>query len=62
MTQEELAAKAGLTREYISLLELNRRMPTLPVFVRLCKSMNLSAPHLLAKIENSLLTMGGKLG
>jgi transcriptional regulator with XRE-family HTH domain len=54
MTQEDLAAKARLTREYVSLLELNKRMPTLPVFVRVCKSMNLSAPDLLAKIENSL--------
>jgi transcriptional regulator with XRE-family HTH domain len=54
MTQEELAAKARLTREYVSLLELNKRMPTLPVFVRVCQSMNLSAPVLLAKIEHSL--------
>jgi transcriptional regulator with XRE-family HTH domain len=54
MTQEDLAAKARLTREYVSLLELNKRMPTLPVFVRVCKSMNLSAPELLAKVEHSL--------
>jgi transcriptional regulator with XRE-family HTH domain len=46
MTQEELAGKARLTREYVSLLELNKRMPTLPVFVRVCQSMNLSAPSL----------------
>jgi len=54
LTQEELAAKARLTREYVSLLELNKRMPTLPVFVRICRSMNLSAPDLLSKIEHSL--------
>jgi transcriptional regulator with XRE-family HTH domain len=54
MTQEELAAKARLTREYVSLLELNKRMPTLPVFVRLCRSMGVSAPDLLAKFEDVL--------
>jgi transcriptional regulator with XRE-family HTH domain len=58
MTQEELAAKARMTREYVSLLELNKRMPTLPVFVRLCRSMGISAPNLLAKFEEAM--MGGK--
>jgi transcriptional regulator with XRE-family HTH domain len=54
MTQEELAAKARVTREYISLLELNKRMPTLPVFVRLCRSMGVSASDLLSKLEDTL--------
>jgi transcriptional regulator with XRE-family HTH domain len=55
MTQEDLASKARLTREYVSLLELNKRMPTLPVFIRLCRSMGISAPDLLAKFEDSLV-------
>ena len=42
MTQEQLAEQAGLTREYISQLEHNRRMPGIPVFVRLCRMMNVS--------------------
>jgi transcriptional regulator with XRE-family HTH domain len=54
LTQEELAAKAQLTREYVSLLELDKRMPTLPVFVRLCRSMNISASRLLSKLEDAL--------
>jgi transcriptional regulator with XRE-family HTH domain len=54
LTQEALAAKAHLTREYISLLELDKRMPTLRVFVRLCRSMNISAPDLLSKLEDAL--------
>jgi transcriptional regulator with XRE-family HTH domain len=62
MTQEELAAKARLTREYISLLELNKRMPTLPVFVRLCRSMDISAPDLLAKFEESVIGGKGRRG
>ena len=60
MTQEELGAKARLTREYVSLLELNKRMPTLPVFVRLCKSMNLSAGDFLSKIEHTLDVTGNR--
>jgi transcriptional regulator with XRE-family HTH domain len=62
MTQEDLAAKAKLTREYVSLLELDKRMPTLPVFVRLCRSMGISAPLLLAKFEESLLGGKGRRG
>lgn len=54
MTQEDLASKARLTREYISLLELDKRMPTLPVFVRLCRAMRVSPPHLLGKLEEYL--------
>ena len=56
LTQEDLAAKARVTREYVSLLELNKRMPTLPVFVRLCKAIGVSAPDLLAKLEDSFLS------
>jgi transcriptional regulator with XRE-family HTH domain len=54
LTQEDLAAKSRLTREYVSLLELDKRMPTLPVFVRLCRAMRISAPDLLAKHEDQL--------
>ena len=57
LTQEELAAKAKLTREYVSLLELDKRMPTLPVFVRLCRAMRISASDLLSKLEDSLAGM-----
>jgi transcriptional regulator with XRE-family HTH domain len=54
LTQEDMATKARVTREYVSLLELDKRMPTLPVFVRLCRAMKISAPELLAKLEDEL--------
>jgi len=54
MTQEEIAARAGVTREYVSLLELGKRVPTVPVFVRLCRAMDISAPNFLAKLEDVL--------
>jgi transcriptional regulator with XRE-family HTH domain len=60
MTQEDLAAKAAVTREYVSLLELNKRTPTVTVFVRLCRAMGISAPGLLGQIEDSLVGAAGK--
>jgi transcriptional regulator with XRE-family HTH domain len=50
LTQEELAAKASLSREYVNYLERGKRVPTIPVFIRLCKAMRVYAPDLLAKI------------
>jgi transcriptional regulator with XRE-family HTH domain len=58
MTQEELAAKSQLTREYVSLLELDKRMPTMPVYVRLCRSLGVSASGLLQKLEDWLAKSG----
>jgi len=53
LTQESLAAKARLTREYVSLLELNKRMPTIPVYIRLCKALGISPSELMVKLENA---------
>jgi transcriptional regulator with XRE-family HTH domain len=50
LTQEELAAKAGLSREYVNYLERGRRSPTVTVFIKLCFAMNVYPPDLLARI------------
>lgn len=50
LTQEELAAKANLSREYVNYLERGKRVPTVPVFIRLCKAMKVYPPDLLAKV------------
>jgi transcriptional regulator with XRE-family HTH domain len=60
MTQEGLAAKAKLTREYVSLIELDKRMPTLAVYVRLCRALGISAPNLLSKLEDRLADGKGR--
>ena len=39
LTQEELAFKAAVSRQYVSLLELNQKSPTVDVLIRLCKAM-----------------------
>lgn len=50
LTQEELAAKADLSREYVNYLERGKREPTVGVFIRLCNAMKIHAPDLLARI------------
>ena len=51
LTQEQLAGKARLTREYVSLMELDKRTPTIPVFIRLCKALGISAAKMITKLE-----------
>jgi transcriptional regulator with XRE-family HTH domain len=51
MTQEQLAFEADVSRQYVSLLELNQKSPTVEVLLRLCKAMGVSAGKLILKIE-----------
>ena len=39
LSQEDLAAEAEIDRTYPSLLEHGRRVPTLTVFLRLCRAL-----------------------
>jgi len=54
MTQEELAAKVRLTREYVSLLERGKRTPTIHVFVRLTRALGLSPADMIVQVEKSM--------
>ena len=47
LTQEELAHRAKLSREYISMVERGTKAVTVEVFVGLCKVLRASAPELL---------------
>jgi transcriptional regulator with XRE-family HTH domain len=53
LTQEELAFKAEVHRTYVSLLERNRKSPTLDVLFRLSQAVGLSASRLVARVERS---------
>jgi transcriptional regulator with XRE-family HTH domain len=53
LTQEELAAKAHVSREYVNYLERGKRQPTVAVFVRLCKAVNVHAPDVLERVMSS---------
>jgi len=52
-TQEELAAKAGISREYVNYLERGKRSPTIPMFLKVCAALKVYAPDLLAKVMRS---------
>ncbi len=54
MTQELLAVKAELTREYVSLLERDQRTPTIEVFIRLVRAVGLSPAEVILEVEKSL--------
>lgn len=49
LTQEALAAKANVSREYVNYVERGKRQPTVAMFVRLCKAMKAYPPDVLAR-------------
>lgn len=51
LTQEELAFKAKISRNYVSLLELDEKPPTVHVLLRVCKSIGIKASSVIASIE-----------
>jgi transcriptional regulator with XRE-family HTH domain len=53
LTQEKLAFKAGVSRQYVSLLELDEKSPTVDMLLRLCKAMKTSAAEIIARVEKS---------
>ena len=53
LTQEQLAAKAGVHRTYISFLERDVKSPTLNVLFRLCEALGISPSKLVSRIEKS---------
>jgi transcriptional regulator with XRE-family HTH domain len=53
LTQEELAFKAGVSRQYVSLLELNEKSPTVDMLIRLCRAMDVSAGKIVARMEKA---------
>jgi len=51
LSQEALAEKSGLHRTYISLLERNKKSPTIETLFRICKALGVSAASLINKVE-----------
>lgn len=51
LTQEELAFRAEISRNYVSLLELGEKSPTIQVLLRVCESLGVKASKIVAKIE-----------
>jgi transcriptional regulator with XRE-family HTH domain len=51
LSQEELADKAQLHRTYISLLERNKKSPTVAVLARIAVALGLQASELIQRSE-----------
>jgi transcriptional regulator with XRE-family HTH domain len=51
MTQETLAFEANVHRTYVSLLERNKRSPTLDILFRICDALNVKASDLIVRVE-----------
>jgi transcriptional regulator with XRE-family HTH domain len=51
LTQEQLAFKARVSRNYVSLLELDEKSPTVETLTRICKALGVKPSQLLARIE-----------
>lgn len=55
LSQKELAARAKIDRTYVIFLEQDKQSPTLDVFFRICKGLDISPTELMGRIEH-----GGK--
>jgi transcriptional regulator with XRE-family HTH domain len=51
LTQEELAFRAGIDRSYVSLLEHDKKSPTLDMLLRVCAALGVKASGLVARME-----------
>jgi transcriptional regulator with XRE-family HTH domain len=54
LSQEELAFRSNVTRNYVSLVELNQHSPTLDTLVRICQALGVKASNLVAKVEGQM--------
>ncbi|MBY0399568.1 helix-turn-helix domain-containing protein [Myxococcota bacterium] len=52
-SQEKLAEKAGISRNYVSLLELNRKSPTVDVLLAICGALDVSAAEIIGAVERT---------
>ena len=53
LSQEEMAAQAGVSMRYISLLESRRHQPSLKTIQKLCAVMGVTMSAFLAEVEAS---------
>jgi transcriptional regulator with XRE-family HTH domain len=51
LTQEEVAVRSRVTREYVSQLERDESSPTVDVLTRVCAAMGTAAWRLLRRVE-----------
>lgn len=54
LTQEQLGFEAGLERNYISMLELGQRHPSLATIFKLSPPLNVTPSHIVALMETTI--------
>ncbi len=54
LTQDELAIRAKIHRTYVSLLERNKKSPTIDVLFRISSAVGVPAWKLIARIKKGL--------
>ncbi|OOW65751.1 hypothetical protein Xlen_03925 [Xanthomonas campestris pv. leeana] len=57
-TQEELGFEAGLERNFVSMLELGQRQPSLASVFKLARALGISAPQLVELVDKQLVAGG----
>jgi transcriptional regulator with XRE-family HTH domain len=50
ISQEELAARANVSREYVGYVERGKNDPTVKVFIKLCRAMDVYPPEILKRV------------
>lgn len=51
LTQEQVAARARVSREYVSMLEAGKNIPTIDVFIRLCRAVGAPPAEVIVRLE-----------
>jgi transcriptional regulator with XRE-family HTH domain len=51
LTQEEVSFRAGVHRTYVSMLERNKKSPTIDVLFRLCDAIGIKPSELIRRAE-----------
>ncbi len=54
LSQEDLAHKCNVDRTYISMIERQKRNPTLNIIFRICKSLDIKASDFISSIEKAM--------
>src|SRR5262249_26194159 len=53
LTQEEVSFRAGVHRTYVSMLERDKKSPTIDVLFRLCDAIGVTASELIRRVEDA---------
>lgn len=57
-TQTDLALRADVDRNYVSLIELGRNSPSIRLMFRLCDALDIKPSEMLREVERRMLLIG----